>query len=212
MSGSSGFEYFPMEEGTNIVYREFAITGSWQPNMELWVLTKQYTGRDVCITSRRHSAPGFIGYFQNWRNVIYPELPVNYNKGLVNTPFIYGNNTLGMGEVRNEMGWVMYPPECILTYDPVPGELVQATTRVYENGFNGPYLASGAWTYKTIGHYPMWGVFPDTWRTALKEDTGRRYNYVFMRGVGMVDFWHIDPITGQGFEYYAIDWTGKEIQ
>lgn len=206
----SGFEYFPMQEGHSITYVELAITGSWQPNMELWVMSTQNTGRTIKVTSGRHEAPGYRGYFQGWKNIILPEGPVDYDKGLVNTPYIYGNHKLGIGEVRNELGWVMYPPECILTYAPIAGEMFSSVTRVYENGFNGPYRASGGWTYKTIAHYDNWGPFVDVWRTALSEDTGRRYNYVFMRGVGMVDFWHIDPITKLGFEYWAIDWTGKE--
>lgn len=203
----SGFSYFPMVEGHFIEYVELNITGTWHPTtMKLDVNTVVHAnppGVRLRIESLRHAQPAYIGYLQHWSYNNQPQDPINYYSGLVDTPFVYPPNILGLGEVRNEQGWTMYPPECLLTKNPVAGETISAVSRV--SNPDGSFRGNGPWTYRTIAHYDDWGPdFQDVWRTALKEDTGLVYNFAFMKDVGMVDIWLINPATGIGKEYYAV--------
>jgi hypothetical protein len=230
---NSGYDYLPMKiDGTGIVYREATITGAWQSNMELWVMSRTNTGNSIRVTFTEYKTPAFTGIHQDWHYTHLPPNPTNYADGLAYTQSLAGGKPC-MAEVRNEMNWYMSPGECILTYAPVAGETFTVTTNNYTTNNDNSifqFLASGTWTYKTIAtNITSWGPFCSVGnpcvRTALSESTGKRYNYVFAReqwvtetinGVvqtcwfpgGLVDIWLVDPNQGTpttrpGFAYWA---------
>lgn len=211
--------YYPLTTGESITYNVYDITGYWSnPTKELWVHTRSYVGQEY-VTYGVATCPTFFGSAQ-----LFTE---SYNGTY---PLKEGGATVGgksyLGEAVNHLGQVMIPFEAKITISPQAGEVIPptlTTTYTGQNVCNNPPAASPTvqsyWTYRTIGWYQNWGVFPDVWRTGLHEcgvianctpTAGQTvYNYAFMRGVGMVDFWYgvLDAnrnVIGQ--EYYAIDW------
>jgi hypothetical protein len=92
-----------------------------------------------------------------------------------------------------------------VNYSPVTGERFEQDLPWMFSHIHGPTAA---------GVVPWGPTFPDTVRTGLLENppTGNKaaYNYVFAKGLGMVDFWRCevrpDSTCAPGFEMYAIGW------
>jgi hypothetical protein len=148
-------------------------------------------------------------------------------------------DTLGMangawyfGEVGDPLhGLIVTPGEPKLPYYPVGGEHYEIDSQVAnsQSGRTINYVMhTGFWT---VGHYARWGAFNDCWRTTLieyrpKGDGGAGtpytlfdpsvglyvsavYNYVYARGLGIVDEWWGTPDSRgniSGNEMYAIAW------
>jgi hypothetical protein len=79
------------------------------------------------------------------------------------------------------------------------------------------YAGRHRWYYKTIEWLAVWGPWSDLWRTGLWEyHQGKRYfyNYVFLKDVGLVNFWQQlpggNPLDSDfdGWGYYAVSWRG----
>jgi len=211
--------YYPLNTGDSITYNVYNITGQWyNPTKELWVYTRSYVGQET-VTFSTKTCPTFFGsanLFSESYNGTYP--------------IKEGGATVGgisyIGEAINHLGHVMVPFEAKITISPQAGQVIPptlTTTYTGQNVCNTPPAASPTvqsyWTYRTIAWYPYWGIFPDVWRTGLHEcgviadctpTAGQAvYNYAFMRGVGIVDFWYgtlgqNQEVTGK--EYYAVDW------
>lgn len=190
-----------------IEYRVFDITGQWSANtFELSILTQVRRPDNILITPEPMQCPGFAGQKMQWQNPVGTPA-----RSLKNGPAVSSNGKIYLGEQINENDNLIYPPEAILTHQPVVGETIEEHSRVCESGWDGTVLIPDFhWKYKTIS-MGAWGPHLDTVRTGLYEITSAHvYNYVFAAGIGMVDFWHGVLLDTQGnlngTRYWAVRW------
>jgi len=183
--------YFPQIQDnfpTAIQYRVFDITGVWLPNtFELAILIQVRQPGDIAISPEPYSSPAFIGTAMRWQS------PVGtLGRSLKNGAGISNDGKYYVGEGVNEDDFVIYPPEALITIEPVVGETFEGHSRVFASPTDNTVIHTNFhWQYKTIQHFDTWGHHFDCWRTGLWEYSSNHvYNYVFAGGVGMVDFWH----------------------
>jgi len=200
--------YFPMEVGESITYIQIPITGTWhEDTMALDIDARgDTTGQIVISFSRNPVLDTFVNY---WHLPEVPPLPVFLSSSLQNSYgyYLYGKPgaLIYVGELVNEFGQIIRPPEALLTMSPIAGENFTRMSRVYTDD---AITIRIHWKYQTIAHYDTWGPFVDCWRTALWEyDSNHVYNYVFQHGVGIVDLWH-GTVDAQGnvvgVEYWKV--------
>ncbi len=211
--------YYPLTTGKSITYNVYSITGQWHnPTKELWIYTRTFAGVET-VSFGAKTCPSFFGAAELYTESYNGTYPLQEGGGMI-------GNVKYIGEAVNHLGQVMIPFEPKITIPPIAGQVIPptlVTTYSAENLCNTPPANArksySYFTYRTIGWYQKWGSFPDVWRTALHEcgaisdctpTAGQMvYNYAFMRGVGMVDFWY--GVIGQnnsviGQEYYAVGW------
>jgi hypothetical protein len=210
MIDKSSYDYFPMKVGSSIEYKCFAINGVYHPDtMCIDAYIQNIPPINVRITSTIVSTPLFAGFYQYWHSPETPDSPPLLKNGLGNG-FSY-KDKIYVGESMNELGQIMIPPEPLLVYRPVAGEEIVGSSNLYKAYDWGEKIGVGNWRYKTIAHYDTWGAFNDVWRTALSENDYYVYNYVFAKGIGMVDFYQLNIQTGIGREWYAIKFDGLPV-
>jgi hypothetical protein len=210
MTDKTSYDYFPMKIGTSIEYKCFAINGVWHSeSMCLDAYIQPTPPTDVRVTSSLMVTPAYFGFYQYWHVLGTPDFPPIIKNGLGNGFFI--KDKIYVGETMNEFGQIMIPPEPLLMYRPNEGEVISGVSDVYQAYDMGVKINTANWRYKTIAHYDTWGVFSDCWRTALSENEYQVYNYVFARGIGMVDFYQLNTQTGVGREWYAVKFDGLPI-
>jgi hypothetical protein len=146
-----------------------------------------------------------------------------------------------LGEVLNNMGPggsnnVVIPGIPAITRNPVAGEEINENfagggSAVYEGGPRGACTNSAVimggggaegfrWRYRTVRWSREWGPYKDVWLTGLREyltlygqPADRVYNFIFMRGVGLVGFWYgmVDArgrlVPGTGHSFMASGWN-----
>jgi hypothetical protein len=190
--------------------------GWHDPTFSLAVMSRAYV-KNLRITWSPTTAPLYFGdlpliqgYWHSTNVPDEPIIPINtLTDGIGEIEQDYY-----IGEAINELGNVTVPPLAKITCVPFAGQTIEKTTTVYQNRNIKTIMGTFRWKYKTVNHYDNWGVFPDVWRTGLREyrsDNGSGvldsvYNYAFMRGVGLVDFWYgqFQPNgTILGYEFYA---------
>lgn len=107
-----------------------------------------------------------------------------------------------------------FPPDPILTLDPVVGERITVDVAGYDFAADGTATpATLRSVYATISNTGHWWVdkFPDTVRTGLSErpgEPGWRYNNLWARDIGPVDMWWIyadENGHGKGFEWQVVN-------
>lgn len=129
-------------------------------------------------------------------------------------------NEPGKPDFIGEIGspdFVCIPPLPIITARPIAGEEFTGTAK-----YAGVNPATGLWfqgetnyRYRTLSVGQSWGQWPDVVRTALEERpeigggaNDMVYNYVFARGVGLVDSWWGERQAGnaisRGYQLYGV--------
>ncbi len=206
----SKYEYLPLFDGATIEYKVIDFTGIWYPdNFKLDIFTRQGRTDHVRVTSGLSSCPAFTGFAQFWHTLDFPDLPIRPGMSLRNGLTVSENGLYYLGEAINEFGNFTSPYIAILTNSPVAGERIEGKSKTYLSCKDSTLLRDDyLWSYRTIQHYELWGIFPDVWRTALWEhETNHVYNYAFAKDIGMVNIWHgFMDVNGNvvGTEYYAL--------
>lgn len=217
--------YWPARESSWIRYQVFRIGAYWHRDgpasaRQLSVVWREYS-YDVFVQIQWVDSPSTfpVKSFDEkfMRDIDYPK--VGERLGNIVFSSVDGRQYIGeMGSVGS--GFIVVPPEPKIPIVPAGGEALHTYHRVmYPEGTNT--RASDLITrYYTIGHPMKWGHHIDCWWTSLEEvepSTGATraiYNYVFARGIGLVNFWYCAPyseIPGYpnmsfGWEAYAVDW------
>lgn len=119
-----------------------------------------------------------------------------------------------LGEYTNFQQLLIVPGEAKLPVSPVGGEHIDCISNVIQGG---AVVYQDHWTYQTIGHFAQLEQFTDCWWTCLIEYSAAGaiqtvYNYVFARGIGMIQFWYIKPDgngNGAGYFFNACSWQGQ---
>jgi hypothetical protein len=198
------YVYYPQTEDNTIQYRVFSINAVWLSDTFLLPIRSQVRQEhDILITPEPYSSPAFIGTKMQWANYL-GKLAGSLKVGTGISP----EGKYYLGEGVNELEMVISPPEALLTYNSVVGEIIDCHSRVFTNSYDNTILIPDFhWTYRTIGHYNTWGHYSDCWHTGLYEHTSNYvYNYVFANGVGMIDFWYgaLNPNNNvTGMRFYA---------
>ena len=215
---NTNHSYYPMEDGKQIRYQVFAITGAWNDSsFQMGILSRTYR-RDKIISNSITTTPQFCG-----------DLPLfvgyQHDTGTFNIPILYDQSltdSIGMidenwyiGELISQQGNVCIPPICKIPFVPVAGLAIENISKVYH--LDETFMLNFKWKNKVVAHYDTWGKFQDVWRIGLREyhtynnpqvfDTV--YNYVFMKNVGLVDFWYGQfGADGKvrGYEFYAVEY------
>ena len=207
VAGATGYDYWPLAPGSWIKYKVFAITAAWHDDSyKLDVTSRRLVGEQT-IMAEAATCPDCFGSNPIWKEQFW----VN---GHATGALQEGGGKLDgksyLGEAVGRSGQVAVPFLAKLTRYPVAGEILSATSSIKESCEVCSEYMKWSWSYKTIGHLPAWGAFRDVWRTGLKElpvdGKNSYYNYVFMRGVGLVNFWYLHTASGAAYEYYAVDW------
>ena len=108
----------------------------------------------------------------------------------------------------------MIPPEAKISNSLIVGEVLDTTSVVRKSPTDNTIInPANHWRYTTIEHLATWGRYVDCWHTALREcnePNGRDYvyNYIFMKGKGMVNFWYGQLVgtTVTGFQLYGVSY------
>lgn len=139
-----------------------------------------------------------------------PNQPVNYfqtQQLMINAS---PNGKVYLGEVENNAGNFVFPPECLITKNPKKGEIVEGVSTVFLNDVSSDIIRSDFhWKYQTLDHLDSWGPHEDVWWTSLIEYGTEEwvYNYIFKRNVGIVDLWYGKKDqwgnVSDGFEIYC---------
>ena len=195
----TGYPYWPMIFGSEIVYARYAITVNVDTNtLEIGVTSREFIDY-IPVLIVPYYCPNCFGSTPALRQVFPDYNSLTEAGGEVGgVPYI--------GEIRTQNGTMIFPPIAKLARDPYVGQVIYANSKLYANcNFYTHFLRDHSWLYTTIDHYDNWGEFEDCWRTGLTEWNQGYYNYVFSRGIGLVHFWYThDGETG--YEFYAVDY------
>ena len=215
----SGNEWWPLVPGTCIDYAVYAVNTSWNPSTnQLDVMGRYAQANSVRICAQTASCAG-CGYGTLLMEQY--EQPANVARG-----FLYegGHSTQGVkytGEAGNA-GYI-YTNSFLakIPHQPAPGMRLAGMTGLAPptscTASCTPPAPTDAWSMSVIS-MGAWGSWADTARTGLEETVQGaqvgRYNYIFQRGTGMVNFWYAntdtDPALVRGFEYYATSFPTDE--
>lgn len=212
---STPHPYCPMPDGASIIYQVQAITGIWNAvNGFLDVSTRTpHNVQEISYSPIVTASGNFTAEFFEAPET--PNTPINPATTLCDCMAILPNGLHYLGEAKNQLGQVVWPPEMKLTLNPFAGQLVEGVSAVYPNDTSQTAITQNfRWTYRTLAHYPMYGPFADCWRTSLYEPGNKAaYNYVFQQGVGPVCFWYGIVTSGNvaGYEYFMIDKIGLPV-
>lgn len=223
----TGHPYYPMNAGQRIKYQLYSFRGYWdEPSMKITI-----TARAPYVPSNPYYmqtisysfdiCPLYFGYGPLYV-ATYTD-PYGASGSLKDGGWIDPKGISYIGEAVNEKGVVARPFIAKLAFNPSQGQEIRGSSVTNLNCnsqqlyLNKPFN----WVYRTIEYNKVWGRYTDTWRTGLREFNSefnsnnvkhkdRVYNYVFQRGVGMVNFWYGDLEDNQsilnGVEYYAIEY------
>jgi hypothetical protein len=220
---TTGHPYYPLKHGSYIKYKVFEIRGAWDNRtMHLSISSRTpHANSPQMIRATVGTCAAFGNgpiYSSGYHSYNHHQGVWRYKQSLRDGGARSSDGIQYIGEAVNHSGGTHVPFIAKIALAPQPGQVIDEASRVTASSVDCQrhdggqvYDPAFRWTYKTLRWYPRWGRFNDCWRTALREmspDGGIQqvYNYVFMRNVGMVQFWYIDPTTGKGFEYYATDW------
>lgn len=187
----TGFDFLPLKNAQ--VFHQFNITGIWDfQTMTLGVTSRVSLGTQFQFDYWESQCPQFFGeaktytmYAHGVGAVTEPLIP-NSSQHLIQAAHESGITYIG--EVVNTFGKVVIPPECLITKNPIVGEVLEGCSTVYENA--SIITNEFGWKYKTIARLD-WGPHKDCFWTGLIEysDPNFVYNYVFKNGVGIIDIW-----------------------
>jgi hypothetical protein len=219
----TGSPWWPLTPGTCIDYDVYAVTVSWDNATNSLGITsrgaKQAPQR-ICAYTRDCPSCGYHGMPMEQY-----EQPAGTARGyLTEGVSVDAQGVASIGESGNNFATytdAFLGKLPVGAGSPLPGQYVNSVTRVLPQSV----CAGSTAACSTGGTYPpdywtlhvismgKWGPWADTTRTGLLESVYGRYNYVFARGKGMVNFWYYGVNTDpnyntctadcQGIEYYA---------
>ena len=212
----SGNEWWPLMPGTCIDYAVYAVTTSWSPStnrLDVAGRGAQVNSVRICAQTASCSACGYGSLLMEQY-----EQPAHVNKGFL---WEGGHLTQGVmytGEAGNA-GYV-YTNSFLakIPHQPALGmRLTDMTGLAACTGSCAAPAPTDRWSMAVIS-MGAWGGWADTTRTGLEETVQGaqvgRYNYIFQRGKGMVNFWYTntdtDPALVRGFEFYATSYPTDE--
>jgi hypothetical protein len=218
----TGHAYNPMTPDSSILYNVSNITGTWNDTTMRLDITSSTLVSPLRISYSKlgHDSYNpahnlFVHYFHPDS---VPNEPVVLTSSLQDAKWLLANGTSYIGELINELGNVIVPPEAKLQKTPSAGSVIEAVSVVRKSVTDNTIVNPAfRWKYRCIEHLANpWGKFTDCWRTGLREyivESGgakdRVYNYLWMRDKGLVNFWYGDlnangTVTGTSF--YAIEY------
>ncbi len=193
----TGNPYDQMIPGSQITYKTYPITTSWDNNTQALTIVKQFAYDSVQTLQYSTTSCNGHEYFvthYNWGIPTSPQpVPPYYVGSLVDTVFISSNGISYIGEGLNGGGNVT-PGEAKISMNPIVGETINEYSTVSSQCINTSFKSySYHWQYKTIEHFDSWMGFKDVWRTGLVEYNGdgfppNYYNYYFALNYGMIAF------------------------
>jgi hypothetical protein len=212
----TGHPYNPMTEGQTIKYQVLSFTGTYDaPSMKISVTSQTH----LHYNNITFSANSYNSYSTKDLFVLYyhgigqPSTPINYSAALQDAKWIMPDNFSYIGEMVNQFGNTMLPPEPKIQKTPVAGVTYSGTSVVRSSATNDTIINPAFnWKYRTVEYLPTWGPFADCWRTALHEynptSKDSVYNYVWMKNVGLVNFWYgeLNGNTVTGYIYHAVEY------
>jgi hypothetical protein len=213
--------YYPLTPGSSITYSVSAITAGFNPaTYQLGISTLIPSGPVQTLTCSSASDPMcdveplFVEHYNPGiaQNPL-PTVPANFDGCLVEGEFA----PMGwwyVGEYSNYNQNICLPAECKIPVNPTGGEHLDMVSTI---AGHGDTVGTSHWIYQTIGHYPQWNQFQDCWWTCLIEystdgSIQQVYNYIFSRGIGMVEFWYVVfPVNylGSGYFFSAVSYQGQ---
>lgn len=202
--------YYPMQDGTGIVYDVVEVTSRWHADTQDLVIERRgpVLNQQTLQYSRHDCAALGAMMVSTYRLGANPPRLVDLTQSLQDTFFSIGGIRY-IGEGINNLLNMVTPGEAKITLYPVAGEVIPGASVVTQSCTDSSVLSAHyAWRYRTIEHLDNWRGHKDVWRTGLIElDTGAVYNYAFSHDVGMVAFWfgnvrNADGTVG-GLEYFS---------
>jgi hypothetical protein len=219
----TGQPYDPRHEGQWVTYQRYNMGATWNPDTKqlsiAWrnvdsanpVITVKYTNAVPCpsITPNQlYQSPRYAGTIADANLGV----PIGALYDAIGTYQAYG---YCIGEVGDPLhGLTVTPAEPKLPFNISGSEHYEIDCQVADSrsGRTVNYIMHTS--FWTIGHYANWGPYNDCWRTTLVEYNGANiqsiYNYVFARGIGLIDFWWggAPDVQGNvaGTEMYATAW------
>ena len=194
----SGDNWWPMNENSYIKYRMYEITGVFNKlTLKLFVTLRVLKMERTLTVENKSCVCGnnFYGHRYSWDGKI--------NGGIIYEGWDTIDGQRYLGEKINHLNGKYNP--CL----PKLAEIKSVTSVLTGSSITNCECAkienNNPWKFKMIEKV-NWGPFGECWRTGLWECNFNAYNYVFKEGIGMVDFWFIDPKTGSGYEYWAIEY------
>jgi len=188
----SGDPWWPNVEGTWIKYRRFIITGILVKNtLQISVTSRKFldeaklnsvhTKRDgETLFGINHPGGGVI--FDGWSTI---------------------NGKKYIGERINQDNATYNPCLPKLASIKEKAGIVKGSSLTYDH--TGKFIVDNPWQFNMINKLD-WGTYGECWWTGLWETNYSCYNYIFKENVGCVDFWFIDPATGKGYQYHAVEY------
>jgi len=175
----SGHVYWPQTAGNSIQYNVFIFSGSYNPST-MWITANSVTYVANRIISTSFEKRGFVSFVHEPSAYAFP--PTMSAAQINGTGF--GTGKCFLGEVTNEWGMTIYPPEPKITCNPIVGESFD----VWSTVFNGSSVFSFQTRYKTLVHYDTAASFKDVWVTSLIEIGNPSWvvNYYFAKNIGIV--------------------------
>jgi hypothetical protein len=124
-------------------------------------------------------------------------LPVNFGSALQESIGTVGGVQF-IGDAINYAGAAAVPPIGYLPLTPSAGQVIETTSNIYESCANNTVIQTLHWKSKVVAFYANWGPHADVVRTGLREFHSQAnpavpdcvYNYIFKRGVGLVQFFY----------------------
>jgi hypothetical protein len=217
----TGCSFDPRTPNSWVTYQRFVTTCQWSvatkqlsiiqkaSDQQAPVITVQYTNG---VTPSLSTNP-----FLQATRFFGPVIDPTQDLGVINNAVSwYSEGSNQIGWYLGDIGWpdkgiTVTPGEPMIPLNPVGGEHYEIDHEVAnsQSGKTVNYIMHTS--YWTVGHYATWGAFTDCWRTTLVEYHGPAiqaiYNYIFARGLGLVDFWWGVPDGSGGIaghEMYAI--------
>jgi len=203
--------YWPMLDGSKFTYTVNEITGVWvDRSMRIAISdSKPHANSPQVIVWERTRNPAFFG-----------KTPLNMELVNGEAAMMEGRDRVGgiayIGEAGNRAKQITTMPMLAkLPVKPIVGQEIKATSTVYRNA-NKSILQLLPWRQRTIA-IGAWGGWSDTIRTGLREFNivpgsdvlDHVYNYVFVKGIGLVHFWH-GRLVGNvvtGYEYFMTEYA-----
>lgn len=210
--------YDPLIDGTSIVYNVYQMTGTYNDSdMRITVNSNVLQGR-VKITFSDNSYDSYVTkplIVRYYHSESSPDSPINFSATVQDSKWTTSSNFQYIGEMVNELGNTIIPPEPKLQKIPVAGFTISGSSVIRKSYLDDSIIDPAfKWKYRTIEYFPTaWGGFNDCWRTGLREyipsGKDRVYNYLFMKDKGMVNFWYGDlnsDGTVTGYQFYAVSY------
>jgi len=183
--------YWPLTPGRIIDFAVFRTTGQFHPaTLHLDVTSRaldQVKPYQSVVCLRIPSAKPTIALVQFESHLPAPTLAdVDMDGQLTEGLWKPPTGAAWIGEDVNQVPPLPKLPLDTTVCPPWSGQ--SRAVNYYPDGSNSGFTEV-PWKFAVHHNGARWGAWPDTVRTALYE-SGNVFNYVFARGVGLVDYWY----------------------